>query len=409
MEARTVAPKRRTKKDTVSVATAAPAAAPAIAVVSPPVIAATAATVATVATAATAVIAAPPVIAATAVPVATVVTVAAKSKAKKEAKEPKTASKKKQFTVVAVVTPTTIEGNLQPETRKPLIAHLPIHSNEIYFSDSIIQYNPAPPTNVEPYDAAVCDPFMEGAEVLETSATFEPAKVAVTAMTNTVANTVGANTVGANTAVTTVTEVPDYYKKATLLVQFQTSDEIKTLPERVDAACFWCCHTFEWRPVVLPVRDQGDYIQVQGNYCCPECAMAHLFDSRQDSFARWEQLSLLNRIYGSSSGTEVALRPAPPRTILKMFGGPVTIDEYRELIRKGKMRVDIHVPPMVSLLATMDTKPIDFYDISLTKNVMETVGERLAKAEEVLKLKRTKPLKAWESTLDACINLRVRA
>jgi hypothetical protein len=39
---------------------------------------------------------------------------------------------------------------------------------------------------------------------------------------------------------------------------------------------------------------------------------------------------------------------------------------------------------------------------------METVKERLAKAEEVLKLKRTKPLKAWESTLDACINLRVR-
>jgi hypothetical protein len=39
---------------------------------------------------------------------------------------------------------------------------------------------------------------------------------------------------------------------------------------------------------------------------------------------------------------------------------------------------------------------------------METVKERLAKAEEVLKLKRTKPLKAWDSTLDACINLRVR-
>jgi hypothetical protein len=85
------------------------------------------------------------------------------------------------------------------------------------------------------------------------------------------------------------------------------------------------------------------------------------------------------------------------------------IEDYRSLIRKGKMRVDIHTPPMVSLLATMDTKPIDFYDVSLTKNVMETVGERLAKAEEVLKLKRTKPLKAWESTLDACINLRVRS
>jgi len=85
----------------------------------------------------------------------------------------------------------------------------------------------------------------------------------------------------------------------------------------------------------------------------------------------------------------------------------MAIEEYRNLVRKGNLRVDIHQPPMVSLLATMDTKPIDFYDVSLTKNVMETVKERLDKAEQVLKLKRTKPLKAWESTLDACINLKV--
>jgi hypothetical protein len=135
--------------------------------------------------------------------------------------------------------------------------------------------------------------------------------------------------------------------------------------------------------------------------------MAYLFDMPQDSYARWEQLSLLNRLYGPAVGGPV--KPAPPRQILKLFGGPVSIDEYRDLVRKGKLRVDIHLPPMVSLLATMDTKPIDFYDVSLTKNVMETVKERLAKAEEVLKLKRTKPLKAWESTLDACINLKVRS
>jgi len=293
------------------------------------------------------------------------------------------------------VTPTTIEGSLQPESRKPLIAHLPIHSKDVFLTDSIIQYNPNPPSNVEPYDAAVCDPFMEGAELLETAALVD-SKGAAPPATATVAAEAPPST-----------DVPDYYKKATLLVQFQSSDEIKTLPDRVDAACFWCCHPFDWRPVVLPVRDQGDYIQVRGNFCCPECAMSHLFDSRQDSFARWEQLSLLNRIYGSGGTT--ALRPAPPRTVLKMFGGPMPIEDYRSLIRKGKMRVDIHTPPMVSLLATMDTKPIDFYDVSLTKNVMETVGERLAKAEEVLKLKRTKPLKAWESTLDACINLKVRS
>jgi hypothetical protein len=299
---------------------------------------------------------------------------------------PKKRGAKKKFSVVAVVTPNSIEGNLQPEARKPLIAHLPIQSKDIIFHDTPIQYNPVPPTNVEPYDAATDNPFCESVETL---ATANPVITPPTVST------------------TTADAQPDYYKKGILLVQYQNSEETKTIPEHVDVACFWCCHRFENKPVVLPVRDQGEYIQVQGNFCSPECAMAYLFDMNQDSYARWEQLSLLNRIYGQAVGG--AIKPAPSRQILKMFGGPMSIDEYRGLVRQGKLRVDIHLPPMVSLLATMDTKPIDFYDVSLTKNVMETVKERLAKAEEVLKLKRTKPLKAWESTLDACINLKVRS
>ena len=78
------------------------------------------------------------------------------------------------------------------------------------------------------------------------------------------------------------------------------------------------------------------------------------------------------------------------------------------MLRSHTVRVDVHLPPMVSILATMDTKPIDFYDSGITKAVSETVKERLQKAEEVLRLRRTKPLKAWESTLDACLNLKIR-
>jgi len=306
----------------------------------------------------------------------------------------KRASKKK-FSVVAVVTQNTIEGSLQPEARKPLIAHLPIQSKDVMFHDTPIQYNPVPPTNVEPYDASTDNPFLESVESLMGP---PPAPEETTSTTTATVST---------TAVTTTQSIPDYYKKATLLVQYEKSEEIKTIPDRVDVACFWCCHSFDNKPIILPIRDQGDYIQVSGNYCSPECAMAHLFDMHQDSYARWEQLSLLNRLYGQAVGGPI--KPAPPKHILKLFGGPMSIEAYRGLVRQGTLRVDTHLPPMVSLLATMDTKPIDFYDVSLTKNVMETVKERLAKAEEVLKLKRTKPLKAWESTLDACINLKVRS
>ena len=309
--------------------------------------------------------------------------------------EKKRATGKKKFSVVAVVTPDAIEGTLQPEIRKPLIAHLPIHSRDVVFHDAPIRYNPQPPCSVEPYDAMADNPYAEGAETVDVgSLGGEGAKPTTT-------NTASAATVPP-------AQDLDFTKKTTtLLVQYEEGQEARRLPEKVDAACFWCCHGFDTPPVILPIRDQGEYIQVTGNFCSPECAMAYLFDMRQDSYARWEQLSLLNRLYADATGG--VLRPAPSRQSLKLFGGAMSIEEYRTFMRKGKLRVDVHVPPLVSLLSTMDTKPIDFYDTSLTKNVMETVKERLAKAEEVLKLKRTKPLKAWESTLDACINLRVRA
>jgi hypothetical protein len=304
-------------------------------------------------------------------------------------------TRKKQFQVVALVTPDGIEGSLQPEIRKPLIAHLPIQSKNVSFFDNVVHYDPNPPGTIEPYDSSA-DTFFSNDVAAYAS------EASVSAVTQVEEKK--------KEAVITATQQPqtnhDSYRNAILLVQFKESSEVKALPEETDVACFWCCHPFKGRPVVLPIRDEGEYLQVYGNFCCPECAMAYLFDMRQDSHTRWEQLALLNRVYSDYVGGKI--KPAPHRSVLKMFGGPMSIDEFRDIITQKKVRVDIHIPPMVSLLSTMDTKPIDFYDANLTKDVMETVKERLQKAEEVLKLRRTKPLKAWESTLDACINLRVR-
>jgi hypothetical protein len=320
-------------------------------------------------------------------------------------KPTKKQSKKKQFPIVAVVTPDGIEGSLMPESRRPLIVHLPIQSKDVSLNDMPIMYDPHPPVDAVPYAMMNSDnPFYEDVEHLpDVSNTtvddaFQKSKL--------IQNVVSSQGQSTSTSLNQESEIDYYSLKGTLLVEFKDSSEIKKIPDRVDAACFWCCHTFVNRPVVLPIRDTGEHLQVMGNFCSPECALSYLFDMRQDSHTRWEQLALLNRVYSEACGGKIY--PAPARSTLKLFGGTLNIQEYRDIIRSHKVRVDIHLPPMVSILSTMDTKPIDFYDASLTKNVTETVKERLQKAEEVLRLRRTKPLKAWESTLDACINLKIR-
>lgn len=310
----------------------------------------------------------------------------------------KRVSKKKQFPVVAVITPDGIEGNLLQGVRRPLIVHLPIQTKDISINDMPISYDPLPPTDAQPYDSTIDNPFCDDMEHLEMNQVIQEA--CVEEKENNIVITPPVKD-------TTIAPPVDFYNlKGTLLVQYKDTSEINKIPESSDSACYWCCHPFTNRPVVLPIRDTGEHLIVMGNFCCPECAMAYLFDIHQDSHTRWEQLSLLNRVYTEACHGKIT--PAPPRTVLRLFGGSLSIQEYRQLIQSHKVRVDVHLPPMVSILATMDTKPIDFYDANITKNLSETVKERLQKAEEVLRLRRTKPLKAWESTLDACINLKIK-
>jgi hypothetical protein len=309
-------------------------------------------------------------------------------------------NKKKQFPVVAVITPDGIQGNLLSASRRPLIVHLPIQSRDVPLNDMPIMYDPHPPVEAQPYDSQADNPFYEDVEKIETI--MERGNTSILDPVGLSSGT----TLNNENVVVKDPEIDYYNLKSTFLIQFKDSSEIKQIPQQSDVACLWCCFNFTNRPVVLPIRDTGEYLQVTGNFCSPECAVAHLFDIPQDSHTRWEQLALLYRVYGDACGGKIT--PAPPRTVLKHFGGILTIQEYRLLCQSHKLRIDVHLPPMVSILATMDTKPIDFYDSNLTKNVNETVKERLQKAEEVLRLRRTKPLKAWESTLDACMNLKIR-
>jgi hypothetical protein len=75
--------------------------------------------------------------------------------------KPKRVTKKKQFPVVAVITPDGIEGNLLQGVRRPLIVHLPIQSKDVLIHDMPIAYDPMPPMDAEPYDSSADNPFCE--------------------------------------------------------------------------------------------------------------------------------------------------------------------------------------------------------------------------------------------------------
>jgi len=304
---------------------------------------------------------------------------------------------KKAVKVVAVVTPDGIEGNFIAEPRRPLIAHLLIKTSDVNFHDQAIHYDPNPPVQPEPYDAGADDFFTVAQENIQL-------EVAVTVPTNTFKDEKlykAAATVEENRPL-------QCFVRADLMVEFKDMRKEKKLPESTETACFWCCHGFEGMPCVIPEREVHGIYNVYGNFCSPECGVAYLLSENLDPHVRWERMALLHRIYDNQAKGRIF--PAAARECLRLFGGPLTIESFRSTVSSGRVRIDVHMPPMVSILGSIDTKPIDFFDSSLKNTVAGGAfqAEKVQKAEEGLRLKRSKPLKDKDSTLDSVMSIQIK-
>jgi hypothetical protein len=300
-----------------------------------------------------------------------------KVKGKKAAKQP--------VSIVAVVSADGgIQGTFTPEPRRPLIAHLPFRTTEIQFQDGPLTYDPRPPGVPEPYEAD--DLYTSNAEVIERQTENTPSPV-----------------------VTEVVQAPvkqeetKAFRTIDVMLEYRVANETQSLPESVEAACFWCAGYFEGRPVVLPTLEENGIYKVYGNFCTLSCSLSYLLNEQVDPQVRWERQALLHRMYSQKT----PIHPSPPRESLKFFGGSLTHTQYRNIIEKGQLRIDTHIPPVISILATLDTKPIDFYETSL-RNTSTTGIDVVKTLEPGLRLKRSKPLKDKESTLDAVMNLNVK-
>ena len=310
-----------------------------------------------------------------------------------EPKKTRGGKKLNQPPVVAVVTPDGIVGSLVNEMR-PLIAHIPINStkSEINSTEKAPIYDPQIPA---PYDNEDTLSYLNQ-ERCESSQTVLPEPTSVSDVRHFEAPFKSSLT--------------SHYSER-LMVQFQDSNRVQKLPERTDVYCFWCCHQFDSMPCVIPADIKEGVWQVYGNFCSPECAVTYLFQERLDTNVQWERYAMLNSLHSQDAeikaGSVTGIRSAPKREVLRIFGGSMDIREFRAVLHEKKLRIDVLTPPMVSIIQTMDTKPIDFYDQSLRNVFVPTEARRLnAPGAQGLRLRRNKPIAGKESTLEWVMNIQ---
>ena len=103
----------------------------------------------------------------------------------------------------------------------------------------------------------------------------------------------------------------------------------KNLIFETDIACFWCCHTFKSRPVFMPVDLAKDVYKVKGCFCSFECCNSYMKDNPKYQ----KNQHLLNYMFRDTvekTTRTSRIGRAPPRETLSLFGGSLTIEEFRK-------------------------------------------------------------------------------
>ena len=341
-----------------------------------------------------------------------------------EKKIPK--QRKKQPQVVAVVTPAGVTGSLSG-TQRPLIAYLPVRTAQLQEQTpmSQIEYNHGASGEPVPFDQmdenvsylgplGVSDVTVVVEKLPASSSTGGGAEEDVEHLGSldiipppSQQQSMWQAKNKEEVAAPARGSLPRYYSEK-LMVQYQDKNRLQKLPEKTDIHCYWDCHEFSGTPCVIPTNIVDGVWRVYGNFCSPSCATAYLFSQRLDAGEQWERYSKLNRLYHNFClSASQGIQAAPSREILRIFGGSLDITEYRELLMQSSIRVDVLTPPMVSIIQSMDTKPIDFYEAALKNVFIQNDGEKLQKAGiQGLRLRRSKPIREKENTLEFCMRIK---
>jgi|LakMenEpi03Aug12_release.lakeMendotaPanAssembly.Ray.scaffolds.fasta_scaffold29091_4 hypothetical protein len=202
------------------------------------------------------------------------------------------------------------------------------------------------------------------------------------------------------------------------LLEMDEANKNKSWPSTVHIHCWWCCHPFENPPCSIPYEYKNGTYHVYGIFCSPECAAAYNFNDVHSVSDMWERYSLLNMLYRRLyENKQYKIKLAPSRQTLKIFGGHLSIDEFRANFNNQTHDYRIIMPPMVSIIPVQELSAIDrgfsskhdanIKNINNQKDMDIVSNDSMNQQTSGLRLKRSKPFVATKNTLEKCMNLKV--
>ena len=173
--------------------------------------------------------------------------------------------------------------------------------------------------------------------------------------------------------------------------------------KKTNVCCFWCCHSFTNIPFGIPIKYKDEKFHVYGCFCSLECAAAYNFSEEKIIQDSWECYNLIIFLSNKINYKNI-VKLAPNRTCLKIFGGQMDIDEFRNFRDLDKI-INVLEYPMIAV--TQQIEEINYNSYDNNNNYIAIDTERIKKLEQKIQLKRTKPLLNKKNTLEHTMNIKI--
>lgn len=175
-------------------------------------------------------------------------------------------------------------------------------------------------------------------------------------------------------------------------IKISTTDgKNNTIFKKTNIKCWWDCNNFDTIPCQLPEQYHKNTYYVTGCFCSFNCALAYNLYYLKDS-KMYLRKSLVYKMYRElhnlSSSEIFEIKEAPPKEILKDFGGSMSIDTYRKTFNLNKDYI----------LCTSFIKPTNI----CVEERDSADGEH--KNEKKYILKRSKPLQKKTNVMESMVS-----
>lgn len=159
------------------------------------------------------------------------------------------------------------------------------------------------------------------------------------------------------------------------------------------SVCWWCCHSFPGPSLHCPFKydEKKKRFSTYGHFCSWECMKSYAMDNAGARAGELQMYIMLMRKH-ANGGKYASTRLAPKRQTLKMFGGVLSIEDFRASTSNVivKMPWENHMLPV----------------LVAPSRVQHTVH---TSSDETLVLKRAKPLARDKSSLETSLGITRRS